>query len=744
MKILKIFGYILLFIIILNSATAFIDHYIPLNYSTISECLIAENLTHERCIINQSGVYNINGTYNFYDVGIVINIDNVELNCNDSSLDQLIAEPELNSVWVGGNNATVHNCNFHEGVRHIRMGDTFSDNHIYDIYSESTSDDNYLTGNNLIFDNITFNSSTFNGLRLNNSTIKNINILNCNKRAASGYGGCLHFEDSNNNNISNFEISLIPQSLGGLSGALFISGDNNIITDGKIDGYDNVGVYYNCIYSDDLGSENLTINNINLSNCYDGIYTRLYKLTITNLNIDHTINKGIYSIISSIIENVSISNVGTVGIKFDDSYMPQNQYCNNINIFNASQEGLNIESSNGVYNNIILNGTGLSSFKIPYYKSLSPKRYNGINYNDTFPEIFTFDFGNNIFIDNDNKDVGDIATGLNNFSLWLLDNETKYIEETPIVDCPTAAALYGGVCRFNYSNYLIANGAGNNYTMANVTGITIVSGYTDPPYLNYINITYIQNYSCIKLTGNADYNNFSNMQVLSSFYGEQYQSVIMSGNNNNFWKNMFLDGEVYDNGSNNQFCMNNEGNFYQEDLTPHITDCGQSTFISPSGRTGVETPISLYVSWNPQDVYYDTPVNYDVFFEGNHLVTTSTNAFIYYNNSLLIETDYNFEIVPYINGSRINGTNTNSNFRLYWTEKDGACRDIKDYVGTSFVFFTIVGLINFFAIIIIVLSAKSGTLSGKDILSAFIIAVVFNIILIAGYYTFIKVATISC
>ncbi|MCX6707355.1 MAG: hypothetical protein NT001_04420, partial [Candidatus Woesearchaeota archaeon] len=134
-----------------------------------------------------------------------------------------------------------------------------------------------------------------------------------------------------------------------------------------------------------------------------------------------------------------------------------------------------------------------------------------------------------------------------------------------------------------------------------------------------------------------------------------------SQQNNRFWLNNFYRGVINDNGANTLLCVNEEGNFYEEHLTPAAGDCGQTNITNPLNRTTIDKWFNKTInvafkgqsSLNPITYYYrytNISGTYDV---GS---TTALNINFSIFNKLLGE-NYIIEIIP--NNGVYNGTHAN-------------------------------------------------------------------------------------
>ena len=154
---------------------------------------------------------------------------------------------------------------------------------------------------------------------------------------------------------------------------------------------------------------------------------------------------------------------------------------------------------------------------------------------------------------------------------------------------------------------------------------------------------------------NITNNTFANVPS-ANFSIELFDPNVIS---TNIWGNLFLSRNVSDGGTGTLFCVNGEGNFYQEDLVVNTNDCGQINITTPANGVFNNTSI-INVNWTRQSAF--NTVTYDVVIndtEGNEtFISSSTDLNTSINTSLIpAGATYEMRIIPFVNGSRFNGTN---------------------------------------------------------------------------------------
>ena len=302
---------------------------------------------------------------------------------------------------------------------------------------------------------------------------------------------------------------------------------------------------------------------------------------------------------------------------------------------------------------------GLVEYNETYIISDSMYSYGGNNFNESTPALANTDLSQTVSISQNGTDVSGIATGLNNFSLWLMDLTSigspwvvVYVEQPNAISCNDFATAYGGTCYLDEQDYLQANGQYQNYTVKNVSGLSIIQG-NDKMFMNYLNTTFYAN-SSIFIDGPVPTNISRNIFKNST-------SITMKSGTANIWLNVFINyPPIVESAANASLCVNVSGNFYGESADVPSGDCGQVNLTS-SSFTG-----SIQFKRQSSPIL---PVHYDIFrlagtnwsFVGS--VSSSSTGNISYSWPFSSGA-YTIKIVPWINGSRINGTNFNGSFNF--------------------------------------------------------------------------------
>jgi len=343
----------------------------------------------------------------------------------------------------------------------------------------------------------------------------------------------------------------------------------------------------------------------------------------------------------------------------------ENVYLNNVSFVNASPSNcfVSYHSSYVEVRNSSFEQCGSTS-EATYYKiANSVYSYNGNNFDQSTPTIFTADFSNSITIDQNDTDVSSIASGSNNFSLWLMDLSsigypfwTIYVEQPNSMSCADAAAYYGGTCYIDEQDFLQANGYRNNYTIKPVENLEIIGG-NNPMFLNFYNVTNYDASAIFFSDGVLNVNVTSNI-----FSGNSTSPPIKTYDDittGYAWLNHFYTLSPHKSSLDNlniQFCNNGEGNFYKEGLTPAEGDCGQANITVPEENQ--EKNNTFNIIWKKQSSIFQ--VFYEVFIRKigqsflSLVTTTDTNYSL--NTQEYNDTNYTIKIVPYVNGSRVNAT----------------------------------------------------------------------------------------
>ncbi len=288
------------------------------------------------------------------------------------------------------------------------------------------------------------------------------------------------------------------------------------------------------------------------------------------------------------IDNLTIKNTNFTGSTFviavpsvsnftlADSFFDGITAAHAISLTSYNDEGYGIwyNFENIVIENNTFRNCGALSFSDHYLVGDSAYGYGGNSFNGAPPMLLNSGLSSYIVIDQNGKDVTDKVTGQNNFSLWLINlpalgvsNASLYVEQPNGMSCADVAAYYGGTCYLDEQDFLQANGPGQDYSVKNVTGLSIIQG-ADPAFLNYNNQTsydstpiFLFNTSNVNITGNMFVNNSA--------------PVVINGTGTNLWLNHFLDFSPV-NFSEYNACVNGSGNYYADGLAPLAGDCSAS------------------------------------------------------------------------------------------------------------------------------------------------------------------------
>jgi len=669
-------------------------------FSSLKGCLDTYNNTYSCCVIDSDNYYEQLPAGSEYTMGdgtcaVRVTGDNVELDFNNavitaysgSSARGFYSYREANDLslfnaeFVGFNGENY----YIDGYQHINFN-----------YENLTSVDgraNFVFGTNL--------------------NLNNFDSVDC-----IGLGSCVVFDRGDNFNVNDVDVTGANASV---TAVFFDQMDDSTFNDFNID-----AVGGDCIRTNSMGPDNvfenidcaIDGNGVGLRNDFSGGSNNIYR----NILIDGAETGAIVSGTQNTYENIIVESNTNKGFTTDIN--ANGLIIRNIEVNGASQEGFIVNGIGNTVDNITLINTGNSTSISGFASTWSPARYNGVNYNDS-----------TIYIDSTMTVLETITTepqgvttpdGTNDFDLCLINAGgfgllTVYLDDTN--NCSTLCTTYGVSCVHTVPGYWTANGAVNNYTLNQPTNVTIVSGYTAPALLNYFSVL-IQSEPQFSVLG--DNNLLSNI-----FYGTSaspiYNPLIIdSGASGNvIWRTNFVEGAPLDDGTSNTFCRNGIGNFYEETLTPHATDCGQAT---QTGPTQIYSGVSSYpAAWQPQDVALGTgTVTYEVFLNNVLQGDTTSRSYNIPVASLNKSASYNVTVVPWINGSRINGTNT---YRIFdFTGTSPQYSTIRDNLLYVLMAFGVAVLI--IAAIILLLFIYGGALDGTAVLATIaIIAVGFAVLI---------------
>jgi len=198
---------------------------------------------------------------------------------------------------------------------------------------------------------------------------------------------------------------------------------------------------------------------------------------------------------------------------------------------------------------------------------------------------------------------------------------------------------------------------GNNVSGNSGSGIE-VSANGSGSYGNLIdnNLVYTNGQNAINIVS-SDFDNVSNNIIYGA--GSSYYSVNIgiASSNTKVWLNHFYDKGALDSGTSSSFCVGSEGNFYEESLTPVTGDCGPADITS--GNFTESDPIIF--QWDKQSAISGYTVTYDLFLDNVSIANTTSLS---YTHSSLSAGNYTLLIIPWVNGSRINGTHEEQDFEV--------------------------------------------------------------------------------
>ena len=577
-----------------NCTIASIVHFVPGDYLTLEDCFDAINNTHHICKINVSNYYEKfsvpNKKYNFSSLGYGTYTLFIE---------------DLDNVTIDFNNASV-NKNDDVFIRAKGPAIVPAVNYTFRNFNYESLGDS------------SFGMTTEGIIGSQNIMLENVSIIS--KNSIASHGPVLI--------MKNVLFNAVPSIEGNhelFSGNIYIY--NSTLTGGVI--------------SLEAGTLNLVVRNSFFNDTF-------LNNDVTNLNTD--IRNSMFNFSTIKMEGV----LGTTIVLVNNSFSHGIEGKNCIDVLSVVATGSNLIEGNTFEN------CGLVEYNETYIISDSMYSYGGNNFNESTPALANTDLSQIISISHNGTDVSGIATGLNNFSLWLMDLTSigfpwvvVYVEQPNAISCNDFATAYGGTCYLDEQDYLQANGQYQNYTVKNVSGLSIIQG-NDKMFMNYLNTTFFYANSSIFIDGPVPTNISRNIFKNST-------SITMKSGTANIWLNVFINyPPIVESAANASLCVNGSGNFYGESADVPSGDCGQVNLTS-SSFTG-----SIQFKRQSSPIL---PVHYDIFrlagtnwsFVGS--VSSSSTGNISYSWPFSSGA-YTIKIVPWINGSRINGTNFNGSFNF--------------------------------------------------------------------------------
>ncbi|MEM4336935.1 MAG: right-handed parallel beta-helix repeat-containing protein [Candidatus Woesearchaeota archaeon] len=333
------------------------------------------------------------------------------------------------------------------------------------------------------------------------------------------------------------------------------------------------------------------------------------------------------------------------------------------NCFEASGSGKVIIS-----NNTFINAGNSSG----HYLIEGMRSYLGVDYN--YNNMVLILKNNNALAPTNSTPIPLIwINGSSNMSMALVKiddslNITAYFESFYLSDCSEVCdyILINGIggasscsCDYYEQNVFLSNGHLKSYTPNFSSNTSPISGRPNSSLI----------YDISQLSYPL-YVETSNSQIEGNTFKsntKQEHIIMLLGDNNKIFNNNFLiqleGSAVLDTGANNSYCVGGEGNFYEESLTPMTNDCGPI-----NGTLGDQRGIISF-SWKKQSssktVYYDIYINEIAGSTFTQIASGTIQNLINYDASAYIGQDLRLLIVPWINGSRYNGTHYLTNtFRV--------------------------------------------------------------------------------
>ncbi|MFC1755123.1 LamG-like jellyroll fold domain-containing protein, partial [Thermoproteota archaeon] len=372
----------------------------------------------------------------------------------------------------------------------------------------------------------------------------------------------------------------------------------------------------------------------------------------------------------------------------------------NITVFNSSQEGFKIAGNQNQIINCTLNESGTSTRTQDFYIDNSPRTYTGLDYDYNSGMYILKNDGVYLYpITADNTNASNSFDGTNNATLCLYNVTLAGARITAIANqsglCELGRAVLEASFGTTSTDYEEAdvfgsNGAGEDYSVSFSESTTTVSGYSEPrlEYTTYNYQTYAPIFVSadnINITGTTFHNDSSGIGVL--------YAINIGGTNTSVWLNNFLYAGVNDSGTTTDFCVDDDGNFYEESLsTAEIGngtgqskglwggDCGPANVTYPNSGLFNNTA-TITGNWTAQSS--QSSVTYDVYANKSSdgartYIGSTSDVYISIDSSSLADSIYKLLIIPYISGSRFNATNIlGSDFTIN-SSAISACRELNE------------------------------------------------------------------
>ncbi|MEM4336813.1 MAG: right-handed parallel beta-helix repeat-containing protein, partial [Candidatus Woesearchaeota archaeon] len=374
-------------------------------------------------------------------------------------------------------------------------------------------------------------------------------------------------------------------------------------------------------------AQNISFANCILNNISTAIQIRAAS-GIKIYNVTSNNSKNTFSLLSSlnnIFENFNLYN-GETAIKISigsEGAVPFNNTFKNFIIQNFSNVAVEIGST--IYNDIP-SSTFIDNFTISS-SYIGIKSYAMVNNTILNTKIENSSFG------------------------FMLESSSPYSEHS------ISNNVFDNLSLFNIANagFIIGeelNSSFNNNTISNSVFINNTKGAI------FLNAT----------KTNLIYNNTITKNIFKDTHQNFFDISIINASNNYIFLNHFLSRGIKESGGYNNYCFNEEGNFYEETIPSSSTgpnDCGISNITEPKQEVYSD---AINITWKKQSSFAE--VNYDIFLEkiGDNkksFIANTSELFYYWNSTTVEDGLYRIIIVPWIIGSRYNATNVYSeNFTI--------------------------------------------------------------------------------
>ncbi|MEM5798629.1 MAG: hypothetical protein QXP39_01095 [Candidatus Aenigmatarchaeota archaeon] len=205
---------------------------------------------------------------------------------------------------------------------------------------------------------------------------------------------------------------------------------------------------------------------------------------------------------------------------------------------------------------------------------------------------------------------------------------------------------------------------------SNIFGNVFANGSTWYQYAICKNNTYIdnkfynidmQNYENLSVFYNNTFEmsklniNATRTNITLNFYNSSLLNL--TGEQNAFWLNIFYNTSILDNAQSTAYCIDNKGNLYEESLTPMPGDCGPANFTYVKERYYNTVGLAWREQSSPRNVRYDIFLKNEW---GKRYHIATTNLTNWTGPVTVPAGNYTALLVPWIEGSRINATNIES------------------------------------------------------------------------------------